>query len=67
MEKKGNRENYNDSTTEESAAVTANGDLGENGNSNAANNASIDTTFIISHVNDHAAIQHQSSDQHSEL
>lgn len=33
----------------------------------AANNSSADASFIRKKVNDHAAIQHQSSDQHAEL
>lgn len=63
---KGNKENNNDSTIDETEKPSA--DLDQNANVNPSSNASMDTSFIIHNVNDHAAIQHQSSsDQHSEL
>lgn len=66
IDKKGNKENYNDIATEQSAPLD--GDhLDQNPNANASNNASIDTSFLINGVNDHAAIQHPSADQHTEL
>lgn len=65
MEKKGNKENYNDSAADE--ITESAGDFDKNVNANAANNASI-TSFIINRVNDHATIQRQSSEQqHTEL
>lgn len=61
VQKKGNKEISNGS------AMASNGDADKKVNA-AANNASIDTLFLINNVNDHATIQHQSSsDQHSEL
>lgn len=62
MDKKGNKENYDDSPTNQS---TKSAD--KSTNSNIANNASIDTSFILNNVNDRVAVQHQSSDQHTEL
>lgn len=63
MEKKGNKENNNGSTTDQLTKST--GDTNENVND--ANNTSIDTSFILNKVNDHATIQCPSSDQHTEL
>lgn len=66
MEKKGNKENYNESTIDQSSQSSE--ELDEDANVNTSNNASIDTSFIINNANDHATIQHQSStDQHTEL
>lgn len=63
---KGNKENNNDSTIDETEKPST--DLDQDANVNPSSNASMDTSFIIHKVNDHAAIQHQpSSDQHSEL
>lgn len=39
----------------------------QNSNINTSNNASIDASFLINGVNNHASIQHPSSDQHTEL
>lgn len=65
IEKKGNKEIYIDSITERS--TTQVNHLDQNPNTNTSNNASIDTSFLINGVNDHAAIQHPSSEQHTEL
>lgn len=65
MEKKGNRENHDESTEDQSTKST--GDKDKFSNENAVNNVSIDTSFIINGVNDHATIQHPSTDQHTEL
>ncbi|XP_055314673.1 glycosyltransferase 25 family member [Sitodiplosis mosellana] len=62
VEKKGNKENNNGS-----AMMKSSGDGDNHANAATANNTSIDTSFLINKVNDHATIQHQSSDQHSEL
>lgn len=60
IEKKGNKEIQNDITMVPSTNSADN--LDQN-----PNNASIDTSFLINGVNDHATIQHPSSEQHTEL
>lgn len=63
VEKKGNKENNNGNAMDNKST----GDSDTNVNAGAANDTTIDTSFLINNVNDHATIQHQSSDQHSEL
>ncbi|XP_031622692.1 glycosyltransferase 25 family member [Contarinia nasturtii] len=67
MEKKGNKEVSNGSPSDQLQKSMDN-TVDQNLNVNAINNASIDTSFFINNVNDHATIQHKSSsDQHTEL
>lgn len=63
VEKKGNKENNNGNAMEKKSS--SDGD--KNVNAGVVNDTTIDTSFLINKVNDHAAIQHQSSDQHTEL
>lgn len=64
-EKKGNKENNDESIADQSTEYT--GENEKHTNENSVNNVSIDTTFIINNVNDHVKIQHPSSEQHTEL
>lgn len=63
IEKKGNKEIHSESPTMRSTKPADYLDQ----NTSTSNNASIDTSFLINGVNDHASIQHPSSEQHTEL
>lgn len=63
IDKKGNKESPNGSTP--MMEPTKPDD--QNQHADSSNNASIDATFLINGVNNHASIQHPSSEQHTEL
>lgn len=65
VDKKGNKESDNGSATEQSTEPSD--QLDQNPSTNVSNNASIDTSFLINTVNEHATIEHPSAEQHTEL